>query len=159
MVFFKIAGALMLAGSGIGGAYWLNRSASVTLGQVECWLTLLRYVRMQVDCFALPVSEILGRCDAALLRGCGYTADEPPEDFGQMLARCSIRDGESAALLRSFSEEFGKSYREEQSRGCEYYFSLLNGRRETLAARMPTQRRIRSALCISGALALVILLI
>ena len=159
MVFFKIAGALMLAVSGIGGAWWLNQSANATLGQIECWLALLRYVRMQVDCFALPASEILARCDRALLRGCGYGASEPPRDFGEMLGRCAIRDGESAALLHSFAEEFGKSYREEQSRGCDYYFSLLDGRREALSSRMPTQRRIRSALCISGALAMVILLI
>ena len=83
----------------------------------------------------------------------------PPRSFEALLTFCAIRDGETEQLIRSFAEEFGKSYREEQSRGCDYYFSLLDARREGLVSQLPAKKRINSALCVSGALALVILLI
>jgi len=159
MGFYRIAGALILAVSGIGGAYWLNQSATASLRQVEAWLALLRYVKTQVECFSLPVSEILRRADPQLLRGCGYMGTMPPRSFEALLTFCAIRDGETEQLIRSFAEEFGKSYREEQSRGCDYYFSLLDARREGLVSQLPAKKRINSALCVSGALALVILLI
>lgn len=159
MGFYRIAGALILAISGVAGAYWMNQSATETLRQVESWLGLLRYVKAQVDCFALPVSVILSRADADLLRGCGYGESRTPENFDELLGHCSIRDGETGNILRGFADEFGKSYREEQSRGCDYYFSLLDERREALLSQLPVKKKINSALCISSALAIVILLI
>ena len=159
MGWIRLVGALLLALSGFAGARWMNRGATETLGQVEGWLGLLRYARTQVDCFALPVSVILSRADASLLRRCGYGGAAAPESFEALLRQCAIRDGETARLLQGFAEEFGRSYREEQSRGCDYYVSLLDERREALLAQLPARKRINSALCISGALAILILLI
>ena len=159
MVFCRIAGALILALSGVLGARWMNQSMAEALSQVEGWLALLRYVRMQVDCFALPMPVILARADPELLRRCGYREGSPPQSFGALLASCEIRDGTCAELVRGFSEEFGKSYREEQSRGCEYYEVLLDERREALLSQLPARKKVNATLWVSGALAIVILLI
>ena len=159
MIFYRIAGALILVGSGVMGAYWMNRSASERLSQVEGWLSLLRYARTQVDCFALPMSVILKRADAELLRQCGYVGASVPESFEALWSGCVIRDGACAEWMRNFSREFGKSYRGEQSRGCEYYESLLEQRREVLLSELPVKKKVHSALWISGALAVVILLV
>ena len=37
----------------------MNRRAIRTVEQIEGWLTLLRLIRSQVDCYALPISKIL----------------------------------------------------------------------------------------------------
>ena len=159
MVFCRIAGALIVVGSGVLGACFMNRSAAERLSQVEAWLSLLRYTRMQVDCFALPMSVILRRADTELLRRCGYGGESNPESFDALWSGCVIHDGACAEWMRDFSREFGKSYREEQSRGCEYYEALLEQRRETLISELPMKKKVHSALWISGALAVVILLI
>lgn len=159
MIFCRIAGALILVGSGVLGALFMNRSAAERLSQVEGWLSLLRYTRMQVDCYALPMSVILKRADAALLRRCGYGGETNPESFEILWESCVICDSACAEWMRDFSREFGKSYREEQSRGCEYYEALLEQRREALVCELPIKKKVHSALWISGALAVVILLI
>jgi hypothetical protein len=137
----------------------MNRSAAECLSQVEGWLALLRYTRMQVECFALPMSVILRRVDVGILRRCGYGGASPPESFEELWAECAIRDGVCAEWMRDFSREFGKSYREEQGRGCEYYETLLEQRRDALISELPAKKKIHSALWVSGALAVVILLI
>ena len=159
MIFCRIAGVFLLVGSGIFGARFMNRSAAERLWQVEAWLSLLRYTRMQVDCFALPMSEILRRADADVLRACGYEEKLCPESFEALWSGCVIRDGECAEWMRCFSLEFGKGYREEQRRGCEYYEALLEQKREALSADLPMRKKVHSALWVSGALAAVILFI
>ncbi len=159
MEFFKIVGALLLAVSGTWGAYTMNQRAAHTLKQAEGWLSLLRFIRTQVDCFALPIPQILSRVDHARLLCCGYEGQTPPRSLEELFLRCTIRDGEVERIAKSFVGEFGKGYREEQLRSCEYYCELLAARRDALAAQLPARRRVTSTLWISGALAVVILLI
>ena len=158
MEWYRLVGALLLGVSGVSGAYWLNRSSSAVLAQMEQWQTLLRYVKLQVDCFSLPASTILSRCDPALLRACGYERPGAPKSFEELLSGCYIRDAKAGEILRGFAAEFGKSYREEQLRGCEYYLTLLGQRRDAVAAQLPGKKKLNATLCVSGALAVVILL-
>ena len=158
-MFYRVAGAALLALSGGAGAYLMNRSASAALTQLEGWLTLLRYVKAQVDCFALPASAILAGCDPILLRACGYEGARLPKSFEELLRGCRVRDGGCLEILSRFAAEFGKSYREEQSRSCDYYLGLLSDRRAALSAALPGKKKRNSTLCISAALAAVILLI
>ena len=159
MEWLKAVGALILALSGIGGAAWLNRSASSVLVQIEGWQRLLRFIKLQIDCFSLPVSVILERCDRATLRACGYVSDLPARGLGELWERCSVQDEQTREIVRGFVSEFGKGYREEQLRSCDYYLSLLEQRRGTVAAQLPGKKKRNATLCVSGALAVVILLI
>ena len=159
MIAYRIVGALLLALSGGWGAYLMNQRITLTLRQTEAWLALLRYVKTQVDCFALPGTRILKGVDPALLRACGYEAESPPDSFLALLGGCGIRDRESERILSAFAREFGRSYREEQTKGCAYYCELLAARRDALAEGLPARKKVNSTLWISGALAMVILLI
>jgi len=158
MVIYKLAGTALLVGSGLGSAFLLNRSMSACLSQVEGFLGLLRQIRVKVECFALPISPILA-ADPALLRQCGYEEQTPPKSLGALLNGCRIRDGETERLLSGFAAGFGRGYREEQLRQCEYYAARLEQRRQELLSVMPAKKRRNATLCVSGALAAVILLL
>lgn len=156
---YRLIGVILVIGSGIGYAYWLNRGMSACLVQIEGFLGLLRQIRVKVECFSLPIASILASADSELLRRCGYERGVPPANLGELVAYCRIRDGEAERLLVGFAAEFGRGYREEQLRECDYYFSLLEQRRQALSLALPLKKRRNSALCISGALAAVILLL
>ena len=159
MIFFKLLGAVLLIGSGFGFAYRLNREIMISLAQTEGFLRLLRHIQVKVECFSLPMAGILASADPLLLRACGYERMETPTELSELLEGCRIRDEESYRLMTSFSAEFGRGYREEQKRECEYYFSLLEQRRQAISEALPLKKRRNSALCISGALSAVIILL
>ena len=159
MGIYRILGAVLLAFSGGLGAYLSNQRAARVLRQTEAWLALLHHIRGQVDCFARPISDILSGCELSLLNACGYRGEDVPESLDALLARCAIGDGETEKIVTDFSREFGKSYREEQIKSCSYSCDRLIRRRDALAEQLPAKRRVNSALWISGALTVVILLI
>ena len=154
---WRLLGGVLLMGSGVGGAAFLCRRAAAQLSQVEGLLALIRTIRLQVECFAMPLSAILARCDERLLRQCGYHGSLPPADFSVLLEGCRIADPAAAEILCSFGAEFGRGYREEQAKSCEYTLSLLEERRQALSERLPVQKKLYSTLCVSGAMALMIL--
>lgn len=157
MYFCRIAGAVMLVFSGFAGAYFMNASAARTLSQTESLINLLRFVRIQIECFALPASEIIARCDRGLLSECGLTEGYLPQSFEEMFERCALKDSETAEILQSFASSFGKGYREEQLKECDYYLALLCDRRQKLSDELPRKKKLNSTLCVSWALAVVIL--
>ncbi len=159
MGIFKLVGALLLAASGGCCAYVMNQRAVRALKQTEGWLSLLRYIRTQVDCFALPIPRILLRADRSLFVSCGYAGEDVPCGLEQLLSDCDLRDRETEKIVKHFVGEFGKGYREEQLRSCDYYRELLEARRDALADQLPARKRVTSTLWISGALAIIILLI
>ncbi len=159
MIYYKLLGAVMLAVSGICGASMMNRTAALSLQQTEAWLTLLRLTRSQVECFDLPAKQILVRCDKGLLRQCGYEKKQIPESFEELMLHCEIKDGRTRQLAKEFAKDFGRGYREEQLRRCTYSADLLHDRAEALRLRLPSQKKLNTTLCISGALAMVILLL
>lgn len=150
---------MLLIVSGTVGAHRLNRAAAESLRQTEGFLQLLRYIRTQVECFALPVSQILARCDRDLLKKCGYIRSIAPKTLSELSNACEERDRVSAGFFRDFSETFGTGYREEQCQNCDSFIALLDTRRAELQERLPDRKKMNAALCLSGALAAVIVLI
>ncbi len=159
MIYYKLLGAAMLAVSGALGAGMMNRLAALSLQQTEAWLSLIRLTRSQVECFDLSAKQILIRCEGALLRQCGYEKKHPPESFEELVSFCEIKDGRTRQIAEEFAKSFGKGYREEQLRRCTYSADLLHDRAETIRLRLPSQKKLNTTLCLSGALAMVILLL
>ncbi len=156
MEWYKLMGAfLVVLSGGLWGGY-LNRAASLTLRQTEAWIRLLRYVKLRIDCFSQPAPEILARVDETLLRECGFLGEARPSRFSELLSLCEVKDGQTLTVLREFAEAFGKGYREEQIRECDYYIGLLESEREALASLLTGRKKLNTVLSLSGALALVI---
>ena len=161
MLYFKLLGAILLTAVGGYGAWMLGRRDSIRIDRVEAWIALLRLTGNQIDCFSLPVPEILARCDGNLLRRLGWSGDAPPADF-RALVRSDASEGltmEGKRIAVGFSEEIGKGYRQEQLRACDYSIGLFSAERDRLLSQLPQKRKRDITLCMAAALGTVILLL
>ena len=159
MLLYSIAGACLILACGAEASRRLNNAASKKVRAADNYLSLLRYVKSQVDCYAMPINEILKRADPALLEGCGWRGEDPPRTLSELVSNAPVGERAIEGILLEFSEDFGNSYLYDQIRRCDHFIALLEERRDSLARELPSKRKLNSTLCISGALALIILLI
>ena len=160
MPLFKIIGMTLIAVGGLVLALMLNKMAEQELNEATSWVEVLKYITDQVSVFAMPISEIMSKCDRELLLSCGIDRDYASESsFKLLVQRRRSHSKENQKIICAFAESFGKNDRSEQIRECEYYTRLMESRRSTLAEKLPKQKKINFTLCISSALALIIILI
>ena len=159
MQFFTVAGAIVVLLCALECARRLNKSADADLCTVDAYLSLLRYARSQIDMYALPVGEIFARCSRELLGSCGWLDERTPESFDELFSSCEISDKEARNIVFEFCSEFGKNYREEELRRCDFAINALEGCRERIFSELAKKKKLNITLCLSGALALIILLI
>lgn len=160
MLLFKAIGALLLTAVGAYGAILLNRGAEKTIDRLEAWIALLRLAKNQIDCFSLPLSEILLRCEPSLLSRLGWEEESAPEDFAALGAELPLSElsEEGERVARFFCEEIGKGYRNEQLRTCDYSIGLFCAERDRLLAELPKRRQRNVTLCMAAALGAVVVL-
>lgn len=161
MLFCKLLGALLLTLAGISGAVLLNRAASRRIDAVEGWIALIRTTKNRIDCFALPLPEILRRCDEGILAAIGWQGDEPPVDFRALreVLTTGLLSEEGIRIADGFLGEIGKGYRAEQLRTCDYGIGLFSAERDRLLAALPKERSRNVALSMAMALGAVVLLL
>ena len=145
--------------SAVGVARILTAAADRSLSHTRAMCELLSYTRRMIESFSMSGEEILGRCDDRLLGACGYFLGVRPKSFIELFERCEIVDGECRRIFGDFCRNFGKGYRDEQLRNCEYCLSLLAARSEVLASENATKKKIIIASTLSVALMLAILLV
>lgn len=161
MLLCKLLGALLVALAGVLGAIRLNRAAEGRIDEVEGWIALLRLTKTEIDCFSLPQSEILARCDGAILRRIGWEGETPPADFASLeavLDRCGLSP-EGERIARIFLGEIGRGYRREQLRICDYGIGLFTAERDRLLAELPKRRQRNAVLSMTLSLGAVVLLL
>ena len=142
------AGALLFLGVLLGLAF--SGFEKRRLLQAEGFLSLLRYIRLQIDCFSLPLGKILATVEEKTLADCGAVGR--PRDFEELLSGTSLYLSEEICrLLFELSARLGGSYREEQLRCCDYYIARLSPYCDSLRADLP--RREKMALFLPPALA------
>lgn len=146
----------MIVLSGAWSAYLLNARVRLGTVQAEAFISLIRFIRSEIECFAMPIPRALARCPRKLLEECGFSSAGAPESVEELLE--NINDGITRAHLERFCGEIGRGYRDEQLALCDYYITVLEERRLKLAEQLPMRKRINSALCLSGAFAIVIVL-
>lgn len=157
MIYLKILGGIFVALSGVMISFTLNKSVSVALRVAEGWERLLIQIKNEIECFSLPIGEILRRVEPSLLCQCGYTADNRPEDLSELLEGTLITDRETARIVTRFVSEFGRCYKSEQVGRCAYFAALMEERRKKLAEELPVRRKLNATLCVAASLGLVIL--
>ena len=155
----RIAGAVLVAFSGVMTAYVFNSGARGTLRRTEAFIGLVRFMRSQIECFVLPLPTILERCPKDTLRSCGYSSDVPPRSLGELLDGCEEVDDEVMREMRRLASELGRGYRAQQLALCDYTLSLLEARRAAASGQLPVKIKVNSALALASAAAVVILLI
>ena len=159
MHLFTLAGATIVALCGIEGAARLGRAAQRDIERVDAYITLLRYIRMQIDCFARPISEILTRCEGELLTSCGVPEGERVSDILTLFSFCEVSDKEARGIISDFCADFGRNYLGEQLKRCDFSIGVLEERRAALMEELPKKKKLSATLCVSAALAIIILLI
>ena len=155
----RILGAVAVIVSGAYVAHTLNESAKRRLKQTEAFISLVRFIRSQIECFAMPLTLTLVRCPRDILKRCGYALSEPPSSGESLMSGCGIEDVGTGECMERFFLEAGRGYREQQLALCDHTVSLLEERRSELASRLPVRIKVNSALSLAGAAAVVILLI
>ncbi|MBQ9802266.1 MAG: hypothetical protein IJW51_04270 [Clostridia bacterium] len=156
MHFFKWLGIGLILLCGIFAGVCFAAFERRRVAQAEGFLALLRLIRLQIDCFSMPVGHILAACDKEVLSACGATA--VPADLGTMLATTRLYLSEDICrLLREFASRLGGSYREEELRCCDYYLARLAPYCDVLRADLA--RRERMALLLPPALSVAVILL
>ena len=153
----KLIGAAMLLSAAFIISLMLNKKEDQKLLRLEGLCSLLRFFRIQIDCYCVPVGEIFLRCDESILQSCGVFVR--PRDFESFLAYLPPHEPEIAQILGSFCSELGSSSREDQLKSCDYHISKLCELRDAAALRAKNQKRLNTTLCLTAAASAVILLI
>lgn len=157
MVALKLFGCLLILSSGALAAITAARHEQKRLSVLDGWIDLIFYIRTQIDCYLMPLNDILAGADRELLRAC--MAGESVVGLNTMLQNSQFYlSSETRRLLSAFVREIGSSYREEQVKRCDYYLSALRSIREKQKEDLPARVRVCVALCLCVAFGIAILL-
>ncbi len=162
MIVCKALGALFLVLSAFEAARTLSRTYELEILTIEGYIELIRQVRTEVDIYALPIDEILKRCDGELLLRCGKEEDKTPEDLISLFSGAGgkrIKDKVAYKEIFEFCSDFGHNYREEELKRCDASIAMLEARRDVLRGDVHNKKKMSYTLALSAAAALVILLI
>lgn len=151
-----LGGSMVIAAGGTA-AFYLASYEKKKLSVLDAWIDLIFHIRGQIDCYLMPLDEILSCADEAVLKGCMCRTPHP--DL-QALAQASSPyfSQESKRLINAFIKEIGGSYREEQLKRCDYYINALRTIRQKIAQELPSRIKLTVSLCICAAIGAAILL-
>ena len=153
----KLIGSVLLSLTGALSAWELVRYHRTRLRTLDGIISLIFYIKGQVDCYSRPISDILSAIPPRIARACnckgGISCLEDVAESSEIYL-----DEECARIFESFAAEFGQSFREEQVRRCDHYISLLSDRRATVETSGRADGRAGSAVVICAAISLAILL-
>lgn len=165
---YKVIGTviLLLAGGYISAA--MTRFERRRLRVLDGYISLIYYIKGQIDCYAMPLSDILARADPSVMAAClGLDSPEalPPLSVnGEPLLPAMVKESrlylepESERLLTTLTGELGATYRAEQVARCDYYVTALTEERRKLNDTLPARLRGTCTLCICCAVGAAILL-
>ena len=165
MFIFKVLGSASIVISAALFYMEAQKYESKKLKQTEAFISLLRYIKKQIECFSTPITHIIKECDGDILSACGLDIKREPEITGanpmkELLESCDFYiDVEAVESLKKFANDFGRSYREEQLRSCDYYISELMIYRDKISAEIPKERKLRFAMCLCISASVILLLI
>ena len=153
----KLVGGIIVVISSLFVAMSHRKFQERRLKTLDGFISLLMYVKGQVDCYALPLYEILMSVPAEIL--CDCNCPEGVESLDELVSESRIYlEEESLRLIEAFSVEFGSTFREEQLRRCDFYLGALVEERKRLSEEVIKRSRVGSALSICSSLGLLILL-
>ncbi|MBE6556679.1 MAG: hypothetical protein E7664_02910 [Ruminococcaceae bacterium] len=159
MIYGRLAGGILLLVSGILLAFLLNRRLGQRHAQAVSWTESVRQIRMLVDCYAMPQGDICARLTREQLIGLGYAHPSPPVSLGELVRGTRFLSSELQAEAEGFVSSFGRGYRDEQLKECDFYIERMQRIAEHMAGRLSAEKKKNATLCVCGALALIILLI
>jgi len=157
MITLKLIGSLLFGISGVIMAISYSRFQIKKLTTIDGFMSLLFYIKGQIDCFARPRSDILASLPLEVF--CACNCPKGAETLEEMVDASRIYlDEEPLRLVSSFASEFGSTFRDEQLRRCDYYISALGEERKRVFASVNSKSRAGSALWLCVCIGIIILL-
>ncbi len=167
----KLVGSFFLLLTGGYVSVTVSRFEHRRLQVLDGYIALIYYIKGQIDCYALPIAEILARVDPAVLSAClgqpsgkqmvappiRISPSEPPLSALVRESRLYL-EPECDRLLSAFAGEFGQTFRADQVSRCDHYIGELSEHRRRLVDALPARTRVSSTLCLATAAAMVVLL-
>lgn len=153
---YKILGSALLCLAGVISTVYISKFQKNKLVVTDAFISLIFYIKGQVDCYSKPIGEILIGAPREILKNCRYRDDARLIDMVEK-NRAYLSD-EGYRLMYSFASEFGSTYREEQMKRCDYYIEAMSEERKNMAHEIPDRSRVYSALVICSSLCLIIML-
>lgn len=156
----------MLAGGYV--SLWIARFERRRLRVLDGYISLIYYIKGQIDCYAMPLADIMAGADPAVIAAClgldvenrrPRLSDERVAQLPSLVKESRLYlDAESERLLETFTGELGRNFRAEQVNRCDYYIAALTEERKRLSESMPARVRACSILAVCAALAAAVLL-
>jgi len=157
MTILKLFGVILILGAGASAVSFSVRFEKRKIAVLAGWIDLIRYIRAQVDCYPLPLPQILERADHALFESC--FCRHPTPDLTTIYHASQIYlDAEAKRLLSSFVREFHYETRAELLRRSDYYAGELGRLREKRMEEFTAKSRVIFAVCMGAAILISILL-
>ena len=151
--YLGIAAILVTA---LGGALSGARLEKKKLQNLDDWIALIAHIRLQIDCYLMPLDRILATADCTLLAALG---NEHAQTTDALLeSSLPYLDIAVAQELSSFFAMLGTTYREEELKRCDYHLSRLRAHREAMAASLSARIKAKITLTLCLAVGAVILL-
>ena len=157
MLAFKIVGAILLLASGTGLAIGAVRFERARLGVHDALISLIFFIKGRIDCYAMPVEQIMLEMDKSILADCRCPGQV--DSIEALLPHVkSYLDPETYRVLQSFGAGLGSGFRDEQIKRCDYYIELLRDKRMQLESNLAARARTNGVIWILCAVGAVILL-
>jgi hypothetical protein len=157
----KIIGGSIIAITALFSYSEVIKFQKKRIKQINGFIDLIDYIKNQVECFLLPLDQILIKCDKELLNNCGICLSHSNcKNMNEVIESTHFYcDDEVIELLNKFSYSFGKAYLHEQLRSCEYYKSELIKIRDKNQEKDTKNQKIQLAIFLSASFSIIILLI
>ena len=152
---YKLLGCGILLGCGVLYPRLCARERRAVREQIEALMELVNFMRRQIECFRLPVAEILGRCDDGLLLQFGGRK----ESLSALFEGTCWLDRDAEAVARELAASLGKGYYVEQLVLCDAALTSLSALYDKREKGEEGKRRAEGVLSLGAAALAVILLL
>lgn len=132
------------------------------IAELEGFLLLFRHIREQIACFRTPAHEILASFRNEALSRAGFLPLDKDRDLAAALAAARDRlylDPDELAVLSEFCEGFGRGYVTEELARCDLATARLTDAIAKRREALPKTCKLFRTLVMSGALAVIIVLL
>lgn len=158
-VLIKAIGAFLWLLSGFFLSVEINKYGRRRLSQADAFIALIKNIRLKIQCYAMPIPQILASCDDKIIAECG----------GEHADRSSLKlfykdvqlliDGTGKKAIRDFCMTVGSGYKEDEVKACDTYIKELTDYRDELNDKLPQAARLCTTVCVCGSGMLLLILI
>lgn len=154
----KLIGGILLLVACFGVSHYFSGLGQKRMSYVRELISLIKYIRDNIDCYSMPIDKILESCRGDILYNLGI--EKKISDLSELYDELKKSfDGECIKILYTLARDFGKGYREHQMKICDTAVLALERHLETLEIAYPAHKRRIATLCFSiGGMLLIALL-